>query len=560
MPLRIVSLLKPTEFPEGWVKLLMSILVVWLIALGVGVSSLLASRSLMHYFQLESYQFPGYFRTLKRNLLRAVLPGLIMTAYLMLLLLVHRSLDRTMDEGSILRLLLALAAVILCCIGGWWCKSIMQVKKAKKPFVVTMRVKRTYITSAILFTLLCAMGGFLLTGAEPRLYFIGLFPLLLPLWVALGGLCAWPVEKLVSELYFRDAQKKLAARPDLIKIGITGSYGKTSVKFILGTILQEKFQVLVTPSSFNTPMGVTRIIREKLMPAHQVFVAEMGARHVGDIKELCRLVHPHHGVLTSVGPQHLDTFHTLERIKKTKYELMDAIPETGCCFFPDDQAICRELYDKTGKEKRLCSVHGNADIWASDIHVSPEGSSFMLHTADDAILCKTRLLGEHNIQNIILAAMVGLHLGMTLKQIARGIRKIEPVEHRLQLLPSAGVTIIDDAFNSNPKGAQAALKVIREFDGRRIIITPGMVELGAGEEQFNQEFGSMMAECVDVAILVGKKHTAPIARGLREAGFPEENICVVSSLDEATVILRKIGRPGDVALFENDLPDHYSEA
>ena len=541
----------------------MNILVVWLIALGVGVSSLLASRSLMHYFQLESYQFPGYFRTIKRNLVRACLPGGIMTVYLLLLLLIHRSIDRRFHDGSIFCLFVALVTVALAVLGGLWCRGLMQVKKAKKPFVVTMRVKRTYITSAIVFTVICGICGSLLTGEEPRLYFIGLFPLLLPLWVALGGLCAWPIEKLVSEMYFRDAQKKLAARPDLIKIGITGSYGKTSVKFILGTILQEKFQVLVTPSSFNTPMGVTRIIREKLMPAHQVFVAEMGARHVGDIKELCRLVHPHHGVLTSVGPQHLDTFHTLERIKSTKYELMDAIPDGGCCFFPDDKAICRELFDKTRKTKRLCSVHPgaeDADVWATDIHVSPAGSSFILHTLNDEIACQTKLLGEHNIQNIILAATVGLHLGMNLRQIARGISRITPVEHRLQLIPSTGVTIIDDAFNSNPKGAQAALKVLREFEGRRIIITPGMVELGDGEDDFNHEFGLMMADCVDVAILVGKKHTSPIAKGLKEAGFPKENLYVVSSLDEATAILRRIGHPGDVALFENDLPDNYSEA
>ena len=541
----------------------MNTLVVWLISLGVGVSSLLAGRVLLHYFQLESYQFPGYFRTVKRNFTRAVLPGIVMSVYLTLLLLIHRSVDRRLPEGSVLCLLTAMAALALAILGGLWCRSLLQVKKAKKPFVVTMRVKRTWITSAVVFTLICALIGFLLRGAEPRLYLIGLFPLLLPLWVALGGLLAWPIEKLVSEMYFRDAQKKLAARPDLIKIGITGSYGKTSVKFILGTILQEKFQVLVTPSSFNTPMGVTRIIREKLMPAHQVFVAEMGARHVGDIKELCRLVHPHHGVLTSVGPQHLDTFHTLERIKSTKYELMDAIPDGGCCFFPDDKEICRELFDKTRKEKRLCSVHPgveDADVWATDIRVSPAGSSFILHTMNEEIACQTRLLGEHNIQNIILAATVGLRLGMNLRQIARGISKVMPVEHRLQLIPSAGVTIIDDAFNSNPRGAQAALRVIKGFEGRRIIITPGMVELGAGEEQFNHDFGVMMADCVDVAILVGKKHTAPIARGLKEACFPEEQLYVVSNLEEASAILRQIGRPGDVALFENDLPDNYSEA
>ena len=457
----------------------------WLPALATALAMLLAQRSLMHDFQLESYQFPGYFRTLRRNWKRALLPGVTLAAYLTLLYLAYRSIDRMLDM-SVGKILLALVNAALAVAGGWWCRSIFQQKKAKKPFVVTMRVKRTYIVMGVVYTLLCTPIALL-----TKVYFCGLLPLLLPLWVALGGLLAWPIEKLVSEMYFRDAQKKLAARPDIIKIGITGSYGKTSVKFILGTILQEKYQTLITPSSFNTPMGVTKIIRERLTPATQVFVAEMGARHVGDIKELCRLVHPRYGVLTSVGPQHLDTFHTSERIKNTKYELMDAVPADGCCFFPDDGAICRELYDRTEEEKRLCCLHysPDADVWATDVTVSPIGSRFVLHTSAEEIACETRLLGEHNIQNILLAATVALHLGLTMRQVARGISKLQPVEHRLQLIPSPGITIIDDAFNSNPKGAEAAVKVLGAFQARRIIITPGMVELGGQEAAFNREFG-----------------------------------------------------------------------
>ncbi len=538
----------------------MNTIVVWLLALGVGVSSLISARSLMHYFQLESYQFPGYFRTLRRNFLRAIVPGAVMTGYLSLLLLCHRALHRAVAHGEWLCFVVAAVAVALSVVGGYWCRGLTQVRKAKKPFVVTMRIRRTYIVSGILFTLICAGIGFSSPGDEPRLYFMGLFPLLLPLWVALGGLLTWPIEKLVSEMYFRDAQKKLAARPDLIKIGITGSYGKTSVKFILGTILQEKFNTLITPSSFNTPMGVTRIIREKLQPAHQVFVAEMGARHVGDIKEMCRLVHPHHGVLTSVGPQHLDTFHTIERIKNTKYELMDAIPEGGCCFFPDDGAICLELYERTQKTKRLCTIHGeNADVWVTDVRVSPEGSSFLLHTKQESIACTTALLGEHNIQNIVLAATVGLHLGMTLRQVARGISHIAPIEHRLQIVTKYPITIIDDAFNANPRGAEAALKVLCGFEGRRIIVTPGMVELGADEGVFNQSFGAMMKGRADIAILVGRKHTAPIVKGLKSVEFPDQNIYVVASLEEARGVLDAICKTGDVVLFENDLPDNYTE-
>ena len=526
----------------------------WLTVLATAASSVVAGRKLIHYFQLESYQFPGYFRTLRRNLPATLVPGAALCAVQLALIAAFGWCVKSgWLHGAVAGLLLA----ALSLGAAWYIRMLTVEKKAKKPLVFTPRVKRLYAVSAVVYTL--SLAGLRALVGETWVW-LGLFPVLLPLWVALAGLLAWPIEKLISEMYFRDAQRMLRERPDLIKIGITGSYGKTSVKFILGTLLSEKYQTLVTPSSFNTPMGVTKIIRTKLQPAHQVFVAEMGARHVGDIREMCRLVHPTYGVLTSVGPQHLDTFKTIERIKKTKYELMDAIPPEGCCFFPDDGDICRELYDRTEKDKRLCCVHpGDADVWAEDITVSPAGSNFLLCTKDDRIRCETRLLGEHNIQNILLAATVCLRLNMTLKQIVRGISRLEPVEHRLQLIPSTGVTIIDDAFNSNPRGAQAALEVLRQFSGRRIIITPGMVELGGEEAAFNRAFGRKMASCADVAILVGRRHTQPIAEGLREEGFPEENIHPVGSLTEAAALLRILGRAGDVALFENDLPDNYSE-
>lgn len=513
---------------------------------------LLSARGLVHYFQLESYQFPGYFRTLARNWKRAVLPGCVLCALEASGVLLFFGLLRWGWPGLLITCALLLAA-------GWCFDRFARDQKAKKKLNFTPRVKRLYAAAAIVWLIVLCVAA--LEGAR-LIVPVVLFPLFLPLWVALAGLLVWPVEKLISEMYFRDAQRMLRERPDLIKIGITGSYGKTSVKFILGTLLSEKYQTLVTPSSFNTPMGVTKIIRTRLLPTHQVFVAEMGARHVGDIKEMCRLVHPEYGVLTSVGPQHLDTFKTLDRIKATKYELMEAIPKTGCCFFPDDGSICRELYDKTAKEKRLCCLAGGkgADVWAENIRVSSSGSRFKLCTKGDRVECETRLLGEHNIQNVLLAATVCLHLKMTLRQIARGIGRLEPVEHRLQLMSNpGGMTIIDDAFNSNPKGAEAALKVLAQFPARRIIITPGMVELGEKEAEFNRAFGEKMAGSADIAILVGEKHTRPIAEGLLSQGFDESRLHTVASLDDAAALLRTIGQAGDTVLFENDLPDNYSE-
>ncbi|MCE5343610.1 MAG: UDP-N-acetylmuramoyl-tripeptide--D-alanyl-D-alanine ligase, partial [Eubacteriales bacterium] len=370
-------------------------------------------------------------------------------------------------------------------------------------------------------------------------------------------------EKLISEFYFRDARRKLLAVPGLVRIGVTGSYGKTSVKHIIGAILSEKYPTLVTPASYNTPMGVSRSVREQLTPSHQVFVAEMGARHMGDIRELCRLVKPNIGVLTSVGPQHLETFRTIERVAKAKYELIEALPADSHSYFCDDHAICKHLYDRTDKPKTLISLSpGEADVWSEHIAVSAEGSAFDLCIrGKGSVRCQTLLLGEHNIVNILTAAAVASDLGVSLTQIAHGISKLQPVPSRLELLTSpAGFTIINDSFNSNPVGARAALKVLSQFPGRRIIITPGMVELGVHEAEYNKEFGRAIASAADIAVIVGKKRAQPIISGLTEEGFPKENIYRVDSLDASTALLTTLVHREDTVLYENDLPDHYQEA
>ena len=269
------------------------------------------------------------------------------------------------------------------------------------------------------------------------------------------------------------------------------------------------------------------------------------------------------GIVTSVAPQHLETFKTIERVAKTKYELIEGLPADGNCYFYDDGAYCTQMYEKTQRPKKLCGKDADkCDCWCEDIRVSSQGSTFQLHIRDKgSIECHTRLLGEHNIQNILLAAMAASDLGLTLRQISHGIEKLQIVKNRLELMTRPGAfTIINDAFNSNPVGAKAALHVLKEFPQRRIIITPGMVELGENEAEYNREFGREMARCVDVAILVGKNRTLPMVEGLREAGFPEENIHRVDSLDASTRLLHSMVRPTDTVLYENDLPDHYQEA
>ncbi len=535
---------------------------VWsaLVFAALSLGCLLAGRTLFHFFQLESYQFPGYFRTLKRNPVKSLLPGFLLNigwaacSAGVSLLFPERGIPQAVTEAL---LLLSCACAVRLLTGS---------KHEKKAMRFTARMKRLYTVCGILFFFILVLlektgDRGLLSVTLPYPTACMLFPLLLPLWVALGGLLAWPIEKLISEMYFRDAQHMLDSRKDLIKIGITGSWGKTSVKFILGTMLEEKYHTLVTPSSFNTPMGVTRVIRSALEPGHRVFIAEMGARHVGDIREMCRLVHPSIGLLTSVGPQHLDTFRTIDRVRKTKYELIEALPADGFACFADDGDIVRQMHAVTNGEKYLTGLDPSADdIWAEEISVTPQGSRFLLCDGKSRLRCETVLLGELNIRNILLCAAVCRRLGLSDEQIVRGIQKLKPVEHRLQLIHhEGGLTVIDDAFNSNIRGAQQAFQILKRFPGRRITVTPGMVELGTKEEEMNRKLGEMLADCCDTAVLVGPKRSIPIAEGLKEKGFPENQIYVTASLEEAAEWLKREAKPGDTVLFENDLPDHYSE-
>ncbi|MBN1777479.1 MAG: UDP-N-acetylmuramoyl-tripeptide--D-alanyl-D-alanine ligase [Clostridiales bacterium] len=518
--------------------------------------SLFAARGIFHLFQLESYQFPGYIRSVRRNPVQAWAPGFAAAAVSLGLLAVlwklYESIQNLAAQIAVIAGFLALAVCI-----GYLTARLLKVNIAKKPFVYTARVKRLY---GFCFVLLGALSYYLsLTGSV----IIGsIWPVSLPGLIAACGFIAWGLEKFISECYFRSARRKLLSQTDLIRIGITGSYGKTSVKYILGTILAEKYSVLVTPKSYNTPMGVSRTIRERLLPSHQVFVAEMGARHVGDIRELCRLVKPQIGILTSVGPQHLDTFKTVERVTKTKYELIETLSEDGHSFFTDDGAVCRQLYDKTKKPKTLTGqTPGNADVWSENTEVSPEGSAFDICLKNgERLHVATRLLGEHNIQNILTAAAVARQLGLTKQQILRGISRIEPIQSRMELIRNPNsYTIINDGFNANPVSAKASLAVLSRFPGRRIVITPGMVELGSEEAGYNKAFGAQIAKAADIAVIVGKKRVQPILDGLREEGFPDENIYQVSSLEESTEVLRRLANKGDTVLYENDLPDNYQE-
>lgn len=526
----------------------------------VAAAMVYASAGLVHMLQLEGYKNKSFKHWLDNNAVKVYKTPAVVSFCLMVLMLI---INAAFPSFS-LYAFFAFAAIYVLLIFVYAKKT--RVENAKKPLVYTSRVKRLFAFISLFYfiagTVLLLLDLFFLSGSA--LAHVPLF--LLFLLIGTGLLCAnifaKPIEKAVQNWYLNNARKKLEERSDIIRVGITGSYGKTSCKFILGTILSEKYNVLVPPSSYNTPMGLTRVIREQMKPSHEVFIAEMGARNVGDIKELCDLVHPKFGLITSVGPQHLETFGSIDNIAKTKYELIEGLPQDGCAFFPGDNDICRSLYNQTNIDKKLFSVDytGESDVRAENIKTGSFGSRFELVLGGERIICETKLLGKHNISNIVGCASVAHKLGLSAAQIRIGIRKIQPVEHRLQMLPTSnGITVIDDAFNANPSGVRAAMEVLAGFEGKKVVVTPGMVELGDQEDVENRAFGRVMAGVADTVMLIGPKHTRPIYEGLIEGGFNEEHIQVYKSLDEAAKVLWRLVSPGDVVIFENDLPDNYNE-
>ncbi len=513
------------------------------------LATMLCVRPFLHLLQLESYQLPGYWRAVRRVGIKELAPGALLALVNVALVFgLGWGLLRGLDTGNWLMIPVVLAAAAVAV----WVHLRLKNRPAKKKLVFTPRLTR--LMWAVL--VVCVLGALIACMLHPVLALI--WPVCAPVWVALSAVVVSPLEARVNRGFFRDAQRVLRGRPGLIRIGITGSYGKTSTKFLLATLLSEKYTVLATPASFNTPMGVTRVIREQLKPEHQVFIAEMGARHVGDIREMCELVSPKIGLLTSVGPQHLETFGTIERVAETKYELIQALPNEGAAFFARDGAICDRLFERCALPVKHFA---GENLRAEAIEVGPFGSRFALADGQgNRADCQTKLLGAHNIDNLLLCAEVALYLGLSLEQLAAGIAKLQPVEHRLQLLDTGnGVTVIDDAFNSNPSGAKAALDVLRGFPGRRIVITPGMVELGAQQDALNEAFGRQMAESADIAILIGARRSEPIARGLTQGGFDPAKLHVVSNLEESTALLATLVRAGDTVLYENDLPENYAE-
>ena len=502
----------------------------------------------MHYMQLNSYMNIRYFKWVKKN-------------YFEKNRFVELALMTTFGFSF-----LGLSVIFYMLFAVYIISSIYLItkQKQKKKFAFTARAIRLFSFASLLLAL--SFFAIIYFFSDPNNYSLALLivlDLLIFAIILVANVVVWPIELLINRWYYNDARQILIQMPDLLIIGITGSYGKTSTKFFLHKILSEKFNVLMTPESYNTTMGIIKTIREKLKPIHQVFIVEMGAKQIGDIKEICDLVNPQIGIITAIAEQHLETFKNIQNIQKTKFELANSLPQNGKVFLNADYEKIENFVIQNDVEKYYYSIEKKGlDYNAQNIIYTKSGSQFDFYIQNKKIFTvETKLLGKYNISNILGCCAVAYDLGIDIENIKYAVKGVQPVTHRLEIKTNSnGITIIDDAFNSNPYGAAMALEVLSLVEGKKkIIVTPGMVELADRESYYNTEFGKQIAKVCDYIILVGEKQTIPIYNGLIENKYNTDNIYVAQDLTDATNNLRNIVSFGDVILYENDLPDTYKK-
>lgn len=496
------------------------------------INFVLLTKYYLHMFQLNSYQLKKNWFWIKKNKEEVLLKISIVLISLLL----------NLFRGGIY------ASIAIMFLGIYLS---VEKKKAKIPLNYTSRIIILLVTLSIfvfIFGIICHKANLLL--------YLGLINIIIPLLIVICDFIDKPIQIIKNNKYIREAKKIIDSSANLIVIGVTGTYGKTSVKNYLAKILSSKYQVLVTPKNYNTTLGVVKTIRENLKATHQVFICEMGATRIGDIKEICDIVKPQYGIITSIGPQHLSGFGSIDNILKTKFELADSVRETnGTLFVNYSNEYIRKYMNPKDKEITYGEGDSSLNYSVNNIKSSPNGIYFKVN--DEDLEFKTKIIGKHNAINLSGCIAIARALNVPDKDIQMQIRKLENVEHRLNIIKRGSLTIIDDAYNSNPISSKSALDTLNEFDGTKILITPGLIELHDQEYKYNFEFGEYAANICDYVYLIGE-HARPIRDGLLNKNYDNTHIFVSDRPENAMKMVSKLNISGKkIILLENDLPDNY---
>lgn len=430
-------------------------------------------------------------------------------------------------------------------------------RTAKKPLVMTARARRIY---GVALVLTAGIGVIAALSSIPVVVWI-IAVQLVPLALIGANLALAPSEARVQARYWREARAILRQNNPTV-IAVTGSYGKTSIKHILGHVLETAGPTLFTPGSINTAMGIARIIRERLRPHHRYFVVEMGAYGVGSIERLCALTPPRLGIISAIGKAHYERFRSLDAVARAKFELAEAVRDNGGTLIvaSDVTEFARPREFIAGHRDMVVTVgaEDDADLAIKSLRQGPDGIVATISWHGAGYELRAPLFGRHQGQNLALAFAAACTLGMPPEDVVASLRSTPQIAHRLEVKRQGdGPTVIDDAYNSNPVGFEsglALLDALRQPGGRRILVTPGMAELGSEHEAEHTRIGRLAASHVDVLVAVAPHRVASLAAAFAQAA-PERDIVSCPSFAEARNWLdRNLAEP-DVVLIENDLPD-----
>jgi UDP-N-acetylmuramoyl-tripeptide--D-alanyl-D-alanine ligase len=507
-------------------------------------------RLFMHFFQQEEYDNKRFFYYIFSN------PKLIDKKLTISLIAVFLLLS-FLEQHHYTTIYLAIVLQIFALIQINPCS-----KNVKKALVITARVKRIF---ALFLSLIIAIYGlfylsfFNISGILFLIVLI-LFIHSLALLLILSNLLLQPYEKYIQNFFLKDAKQKLkdAATPI---IAITGSYGKTSTKYILHNTLSFVASSLSTPGSVNTSMGISRIIREKLKKEHKYFIVEMGAYGVGSIKRLCDLASPNHGIITAVGDSHYERFKSLENVAKAKFELNQAINHNNGKTIINSDAIDKEFIKKYGKNLILVGSAKDNDYVISQIKQTTGGLKFKIENKGKIYDINSSLFGLHHAHNIALSFAMAHNLGIDVDAIIAAQKNMPQIKHRLEVIKAKDQPIIiDDAYNSNPDGFIAALKItklLKKDGGRSILVTPGMVELGDLHQQKHEEVAIEALKNIDIAIIIKPKRIQSFVKLFTKEMKKSQQLICFDGFVEAKKWIDENSNVNDVILYENDLPDLY---
>ena len=445
-------------------------------------------------------------------------------------------------------------------------KKISKVKRGKKqikPFVWTSKAKAIFALSFLQILIVSVVISNLNLAFLIILILLGFEIFFIPLVISV--ILLYPLDYSIKHYLVSKATSKIRNLKNLKIIAIAGSYGKTTFKEILYSVLSEKYNVLKTPENVNTPVAISRLILSKLKEEHEIFIVELGEYYKGDIKKLCEITPPDISVVTGINEAHFERLKSIDTTVSTIFEVVTYSKENAVLVLNLADDLVRKNYKKYVKNKKIITFGDDkkSGLFAFDIKFNENDLTlgFKLNEGNSLIdSFNIPILAKYSLDDIIGSVQIAKILDTPLPFIKRGINKIKPIPHRLEpnFDKSKNIIFIDDTYNANPKGIKSAIEILSEFKNRRkIYITPGMVETGKANRQIHLDIAEYLSKVADIVILIDTSSSCFIKEGLKDNSFPDDKIKIYNHQQDVYDDLNSWTKAGDVVLFQNIWPENY---